>query len=202
VYLQVVDGLSPAERVGYALWSVAAFPEALFRSMQDRRRRIVAPRIRCSDVVVDEARGSVSGLPLGASLHDVLVVLGPGLVDPPPAGNQPSPTLPGGLESPPGHQPGRWIARVAYADALVYVSADCGVYAIYVWRKDTTTARGVRLGDSRARVKARYPELECGEVPGGLGYPRRVYCRGAVGAHHLWLGEDPVRTVAIALSRM
>jgi hypothetical protein len=195
-----VAKLSPAERVGYALWSVAVFPEALLRSIQDRRRRILAPRIRCSNVVVDEEEGRVGGLPLGATLDDVQAVFGPGLIDPPPAGHQPSPTLPGGMEAPPGSR--ARITVVAYADALVYVSAGCGVYAIYVWRQGTTTARGVRLGDSRSRVEARYAGMECGEIAGEFGYPRRVYCRGRVGAHHLWFGEDPVRTVAISLSRM
>ena len=135
-------------------------------------------------------------------MDDVHAVFGPGLVDPPPADNQPSPTLPGGMEAPPGSRPGTQISTIAYADALVYVSADCGVYAIYAWRKGTTTARGVRLGDSRARVKARYAEIECGEIAGGPGYPRRVSCRTKVGEHHLWFGEDPVRSVAIALSPM
>jgi hypothetical protein len=200
------DGVSPAmarmplgDKAARALWMIAVLPDAAWRSLQDRRKRVAAPPLRCSTVVVDEHRGSVGGLRLGATLADVFEVFGPGIIDPPPSRNPKAPALPGGLEAPPGSRPGTRISRVAYSDALVYVAESCGVYAICVWRKGTSTACGVHLGDSRASIQARHHDSQCGHVHDDLEHPGYKYCRARVGAHYLWFGEDPIRSVAIAL---
>src|SRR3954471_12971708 len=94
------------DRVGSALWMIAVFPDALWHSILDRRKRASAPRVRCAAIVVDEDKGSVSGLRLGGTLEDVYAVFGPGLFDPSPPDRQPSPTLPNGMAAPPGSRPG------------------------------------------------------------------------------------------------
>ena len=130
----------------------------------------------------------------------MLAQFGPGLVDPPGHWYQRSPTLPHTMDAPPGHGPGERINHVAYADALVYVSARCGVYAVYVWHAHVRPPPRVRIGDRRTRVLERYRDVVCEKVAGTMEHPSRDYCRVQVGQYYLWFGEDPVRSVVIALT--
>jgi hypothetical protein len=76
----------------------------------------------------------------------------------------------------------------------------CGghVYGFIVTQSGARTRRGVAIGDAASAVRARYPQLSCGEAPfEGGSYP---YCGGRIAKRRwLWFGRDPVRSISVAV---
>jgi hypothetical protein len=159
------------------------------------------PTDAANALAIDELNGSVAGVPLGASLAEVQQRLGPGTVDPPPASGR-RPALPYAMAPPEGFEPGDRVVRVEYQGLLVYVAPRTGVYAFYVWRAGSRTRGGLRIGDSQARARERYPSLRCTRRRGGVEQRGYRYCTARQRAGNLWIGGDPVVSIALGTTFM
>ena len=78
-------------------------------------------------------------------------------------------------------------------------------FMFVVSSRGSRTARGAAIGQPLAAARARYPMLRCATAPGSTTPPVPVYrfCTGRIAPHrYLWLGQDPVSSIAIATVRM
>jgi hypothetical protein len=80
---------------------------------------------------------------------------------------------------------------------VTFFVCDGRVDGFIVAQNGAHTRQGVAIGDDAKKVKARYPQLTCGESPFERGsYP---YCSGRIAAHRwLWFGRDPIRSITVA----
>jgi len=86
--------------------------------------------------------------------------------------------------------------KLRYEHVSFFV-CDGRVYGFIVAQSGARTRRGVTIGDEHPKVRARYPQLTCGEAPfEGGSY---LYCGGRIGKRRwLWFGHDPVRSITVA----
>jgi hypothetical protein len=74
-------------------------------------------------------------------------------------------------------------------------------FLFVVSSRGSSTTAGAAIGQSLERARKRYPTLRCRTSPGSTEPPVPVYkyCTGKIGPRrYLWLGQDPVSSIAIA----
>jgi hypothetical protein len=147
------------------------------------------------DPVVDERSGTVMNVRLGDSAREIRRELGR------PAKRETRPVEEVGLPwivEDPRQERAELPVSLTYADLDVLTTRESGAYTFSIWREGVRTARGVAIGDSLARARERYPELECGVRNRNTEYVEYSYCSGRVGRHTIWFGEDPIESITIA----
>lgn len=152
-------------------------------------------------VRVDERRGVLRGVELGASTDDVRARLGEptdrsqGFF---PHGR--SYTGPPAIPTPPSDRGAP--ASLHYDDTAYLVSPTRGVYSMATLRRGARTRAGVGVGDDLELVRERYDRVDCGRSPAGeaiLGgqTPTYPWCRAIVGDVRVFFGGDPIESVTL-----
>lgn len=78
-------------------------------------------------------------------------------------------------------------------------------FVIVVTGRGSQTTRGARIGEPLEQARSRHPSLRCAMSPGSTTPPVPVfpYCTGRIAKRrYLWLGQDPVSSIAIASVRL
>lgn len=102
-------------------------------------------------------------------------------------------------ESLPADQPGVAVYRDVQ---LTFVRHR--VASITVYGRGARTSRGVEIGDSLDRVRARYartaPRLRCLPPEEGHAYQLTSRCLMKLGRHFLFFGGDPIAVIALSVA--
>ena len=152
-------------------------------------------------VLVDERRGVLRGVELGASADDVRARLGEptdrrqGFF---PAGSRY--TGPPGIPTPASDH--RAPAPLHYEETAYLVSPTRGVYSMATLRRGARTRAGVGVGDDLEIVRERYGRVECRESPAGEAIfggetPTYPWCRAIVGDVRVFFGGDPIESITL-----
>jgi hypothetical protein len=147
--------------------------------------------------VLHEYEGSYRGVPLGATRHQAVGVLGST-----PRWHTNDSIAPRDDDWADIGAPGT-IASSGKPDALRYdhlsVMLDDGrVTAIVTAEDGAETTAGVALGDPLRKARKAYPDLTCGDRPFGDSgtFP---YCGGRLTpTRWIWFGRDPIASITIA----
>lgn len=78
-------------------------------------------------------------------------------------------------------------------------------FIVVVTGRGSQTTRGARIGEPLEQARSRHPSLRCAMSPGSTTPPVPVfpYCTGRIAKRrYLWLGQDPVSSIAIASVRL
>jgi len=151
---------------------------------------------------IDELGGEYGGVGIGSSPKDILRVFGK--VEPLVRAGPFQPTGTGEFRGPSFI---RTEVGYAYEDVLFWLSPNGPVVAGFqVTSAGASTARGIEVGDDLDDVRARYPEIRCGEAPAGespiFGNTTFPYCSGKVApGRWIWFGDDPVANISVSRAR-
>jgi hypothetical protein len=157
--------------------------------------------------LIDETRGTVNGVGLGATSAQVVAAFG----RPPSPWTSHDPVTPlNGDDSTggPGHIPARGLHSrsgvLRYPDYSFYLQDD-RVWTIEIVDQGAHTKRGVGVGDSMSLVQKAYPQLDCSEGDRGEDEPDPYpVCTGQTGPqHYMFFGGEysdpgiPVKSITI-----
>lgn len=151
---------------------------------------------------IDERRGAFDGIVLGSPESRVVRRFGPDQGEP----NGPNTPLDvDGFESgaPGTYRPPRTPTPHDRRETLRYPGISIStfnrrVYVLMSSLQQTTSRRGVGVGDQLSDVRRAYPELACGAATDDFGKDTFPYCTAEVHpGRFLYFGGDPVGTVAI-----
>jgi hypothetical protein len=157
---------------------------------------------RVPQTVVDEQSGSVDGVTLRDGRKAIRRALGPGkdgrmLRITPDHVDFTSLGLPWTEDPVPGVRM-RDVVTMRRDGLSLLVAPHHGAYAIFVWRRNAQTTRGVRVGDDLETVPREYSDFRCGVRNRTSEYPSYPYCLGRVGDTYVWFGQDPIRSITVA----
>ena len=160
-------------------------------------------------VTLDERRGAIHGVGLGASKAEVRARFGdygtkpepypiePLEVDEEEGSGGPWSVATGPHHVGPGGLGGEQVT-LRYRGASFFVRND-RVFGFMVTDPDAQTLRGMSVGDDLAEVKEAYPELGCEpESQGDTTAPQKAHCAGrAKQGRFVYFGGDPVESITV-----
>jgi hypothetical protein len=160
-------------------------------------------------VAIDENRGAIGGVRIGASKADVRRVFGSYGAHPRAYPSEPSDVADEGdtggpwsvVTGPhhlgPGGRRGEQVT-LRYPGVAFYVHED-RVFGFLASAPAARTVRGVRVGDRLARAHAAYPRLECEPASRGeTTATQAASCSGTLpSGRSVYFGGDPIRSITV-----
>jgi hypothetical protein len=171
-------------------------------SLEDSARGTDGPA-----VVVDPVAGSLGPVAIGDSMERFVTSFGPRLANR--RGDEDTwwkLGTPGSYGYPARctgttDRPGRNPKDFAYHGVEVSFCAD-RAFLVSVTSRGSRTTAGARIGEPLDQAAARHPQLQCDVSTANTSdppVPVYRYCTGRIGPQrYLWLGQDPVSSIAIA----
>jgi hypothetical protein len=165
-------------------------------------------------ITVDELEGTVGGAAIGDSPAEVAKVFGsprdgtggdslPAGTDAEEIGAPPTYAFPQPCDRAHGASDGSpremGVTELRYGGVGVSYCQN-RAFLFIVSSRGARTLAGATVGRPLAQVRRAYPTLKCGQSTGASTPPRPLfeYCAGRLGTRrYLWLGRDPVRSIAI-----
>ena len=151
--------------------------------------------------VIDLAAGSYRGVSLGDSRKALFAALGPA-----PRLTEDEPWVPTGVVDADWEGPTSVVVNgyrrkpmrgFAYPKAFVMLVSG-KVADMEIAETGAATTEGVAIGDELEKVEAAYPAFRCGTANEGTEYATYPACSGTVGGVQVWIGGDPISTIAFA----
>jgi hypothetical protein len=151
--------------------------------------------------VIDLGAGSYRGVSLGDSRKALFAALGPA-----PRLTEDEPWVPTGVVDADWEGPTSVVVNgyrrkpmrgFAYPKAFVMLVSG-KVADMEIAETGAATTEGVAIGDELEKVEAAYPAFRCGTANEGTEYTTYPACSGTVGGVQVWIGGDPITTIALA----
>jgi hypothetical protein len=84
-----------------------------------------------------------------------------------------------------------------YESVSYFTGHEGRITYVMVTAPQSTTERGVAIGDELAVAQEAYPELHCGTTNGSSEYRSYPACAGRIGERWVWFGGDPIANITL-----